>query len=348
MRIILAALFILVLFLLSLKLFCFTPNIPKGISEIRTIRIGGINQVIMIRGEDIHNPVLLYLHGGPGSTELIPFRLFHRGLEKYFTIVSWEQRGCGKSYSPLIPKESMNVDQFISDTRELTKYLRKDLGKEKILLVGNSWGSALGLLTVQKYPELYYAFVGSGQEVRPSEGERIGYDYALSHAGENRMAVKELNEINSPIPYLEMDSSGKWFEKIKTQRKWLVALGGEVFGRSDYSMLFGTSTFLAPEYSWVDFIRFGLGSIFSLKKIWPSMMKFDFESQVPRINVPVFFFQGKHDFNAPTILVERYFTSLEAPKKELVIFENSGHHPMYEEAERYDRELVTRLLPLCK
>jgi pimeloyl-ACP methyl ester carboxylesterase len=334
--------------LLLLKAFSYTSRIKNGISKIRKIRIGGINQFFLIRGENVENPILLYLHGGPGTTELIPFTLFHKNLEKHFTIVIWEQRGTGKSFSKKIPESTMTISQFISDAHELIEYLRTQYNKDKIVLAGHSWGTALGLLLVQKYPDLFFAYIGSGQKVNPKEGEALGYHYILSKSKNNVRVMNELKKINTPEPYLTIDNDGGWYHNIKVQRKWLVATGGEMYKKSDYSLLFNVKTMFAPEYSWSDFINFGRGSIFSLKTMWPEIMKLNFMQEIPEVTVPVYFLQGRNDYNTPAVLVEKFYTTLKAPSKELVWFEKSGHHPMYEEPEKYDTFLVENVLPLCK
>jgi len=274
-----------------------TPKIRNGIAEIRTIMIGSIRQTILIRGENVNNPILLYLHGGPGSTEMIPFRLAHKNLEKYFTVVSWEQRGTGRSFSDNIRPDSMTIDQFVSDTHELTGYLLKEFEKSKIVLAGHSWGTILGMLTVSEYPNDYYAYIGSGQDINPTEGEKIGYEYTLAKAQNNKKALNELKKINEGEPYLTIDKNGDWYGKIKIERKWLVAFGGEIYNKSDYSLLFNAKTLLAPEYSFIDFIKFGRGSAFSLKTMWPQVMKTNLFEQVKKVDIPVFFLQGRNDYS---------------------------------------------------
>ncbi|MEI8204573.1 MAG: alpha/beta hydrolase [Bacteroidota bacterium] len=323
-------------------------RIANSISEIRKVKIGNLTQTILIRGENFNNPVLLYLHGGPGTTELIPFRLFHKNLEKYFTIIAWEQRGTGKSFSTEIPENTMTINQFVADAHELTTYLIKEFQKKKILVVGHSWGTALGLLLVQKYPEQYYAYVGSGQEVNPKEGEKISYQYLIERAKGNQKALDELLPLNSVEQYLTIDKSDNWYEKIKIHRKWLIRLGGEIYNQTDYSLLFNMKTIIAPEYSLMDFINFGRGSVFSLKTMWPQIMKLNLTQEIPQINIPVYILQGRHDYNTPSVLVEDYFNKLISPNKNLIWFENSGHHPAYEEPEKYDNILIDKVLPLCK
>ena len=341
---------LLLIFCCLFMLFCCTstPKIKNGIAELRTLKIGSVQQTILIRGENIENPIILYLHGGPGSTEMIPFRLAHKNLEKYFTIVSWEQRGTGKSYTSKLDSANMTVDQFISDTHELTKYLQQEFCKEKIILLGHSWGTLLGLLTIDRYPEDYFVYVGSGQDVNPSEGEKISYAYVLEKAQNNKKALKELTEINENNSYLIIDNKEEWFKKIKIQRKWLVAFGGEIYQKTDYSLFFNSKSLFAPEYSLIDFIKFGQGSIFSLKTMWPEIMKINLNEQVQEISIPVFFLQGKHDFNTPTILFDSYYSILKSPRKEVFYFDQSAHNPMYEEPEKFEQILIDNILPLCK
>ena len=337
----------IILIIVLSKAFSFTPPIKDGIAEIRRIEINGTKQSLLIRGEDTKNPVLLYLHSGPGTTEMIPFRLAQSGLETHFTVVIWEQRGTGKSFSSNLSNDDMSIDQLMSDAIEVTRYLQKEFGKEKILVVGHSWGTALGLLLVQKYPEYFYAYVGSGQEVCPALGEPLGYQYALNAMQGNDKAITELESLNSPEPYLSM-SADDWFTKLITQRKWLVRAGGEFYGQSNNAQFFNAKTILAPEYTWLDYIQFAKGSSFSLKAMWPEVMALDFRQQIPELEVPVFFLQGRNDYNTPASLVAEYFETLSAPSKELIWFESSGHHPMYEEPDLYYQVIIEKVLPLCK
>ena len=135
----------------------------SSITSLEKIELGDINQWISIRGRNTANPILLYLHGGPGTPVMPLFRHFQAPLEDHFIVVQWEQRGAGKSFSWKIPKETMTIEQFISDLQVLIELLRKRFNKEKIYLMGHSWGSVFGTYTVQRYPELFYAYIGVGQ-----------------------------------------------------------------------------------------------------------------------------------------------------------------------------------------
>jgi len=173
---------------------------PNGIESLEMVRLGGIEQCISIRGWDKDNPVLLHLHGGPGTAEILFARYLDSELEKHVVVVRWDQRGAGKSYNPDIPPETMNTDQFISDTCELAEMLRKRFDEEKVYLVGHSWGSALGALTAARYPEFFHAFVGVAQFVDATENEEMTYQFTLDRAEEsgNRQALSEIKEIGVP------------------------------------------------------------------------------------------------------------------------------------------------------
>lgn len=333
---------------IAMKSIAYTPGIhgDHALAKLETVTLGGVGQSILIRSADTRNPILLYLHSGPGSTEMVAFRAAHPNLEKHFTVVTWEQRGTGKSFGSSLRQEDMTMEQMVSDTGELMKYLLERFHQEKLFVVGHSWGTALGLMAAEKYPQYIYAYAGSGQEVKPAEAEKLSYAYTLAsaQAAGNAAAVKELKQLNEDYPYLTMPENPNWYADLKTERKWLVQFGGEAYQRDNCSFMITPALGLS-EYTLNDFIRFAKGSEFSLKALWPEVMKLDFKQTLQKINVPVFFLQGRHDQNTPSALLLDYYAILDAPEKELIWFENSGHHPMYEEPEKYDEILITKLLP---
>jgi pimeloyl-ACP methyl ester carboxylesterase len=347
--VILPLLLIIVIYII-LKLIVFMPAVggENSIASLETVTIGGIDQTMLIRSEDTSNPILLYLHSGPGATEMVSFRSYHHELEKHFTVVIWEQRGTGKSYDSSMSAESMTIDTMVSDAGKVIQYLLDKFRQKKLFVVGHSWGSLLGVLTAQKYPESIYAYVGSGQEVNPTEGEKISYEFALDKATalNNMQAIKELNKINSENDYLTVKDNPSWYDDLIMQRKWLVKFGGETYNQSNSFLI--VPALLPSEYTLGDFIRFGQGVQFSLKTLWPQIMQINFMESASSLSVPVFFLQGRHDYNTPASLVEDYYNALYAPYKELIWFENSAHHPMYEEAKAYDQILIDKLLPLAE
>jgi pimeloyl-ACP methyl ester carboxylesterase len=310
-----------------------------GIASLERVRLGGVEQWIEIRGADRAKPILLFLHSGPGFPEM-PFSHVNAALEKDFVVVQWDQRGAGKSYSPSIPENSMTIEQFISDTHELAQLLLQRLGRSKLILVAHSWGSIVGALTVTRYPELFEAYVGISQAVNPPESERMMYRYALETAAKqgNEKATAELRRMGEP-PYNN-------FADYRTMKGWV-----HRFRDAGYSEIrpwkFARMALASPAYSWSDLLRLVLGMRFSFSHLWQEVFyRTDLLKQAPKLDVPVYFFLGRHDrtVTASAAMAERYFDELDAPKgKHLIWFENSGHWPQLEEPEKFRGVLTAEL-----
>ena len=328
---------IAILFLITFVLSCAktTPiRTPQGIASLEAVTLGGVKQWILIRGQDSSHPVLLFLHGGPGSPEMPLEHYFGRGLEEHFVVVHWDQRGAGKSYSRRIPGESMTIEQFVSDTHDLVELLRKRFGQEKIYLMGHSWGSLLGVRVVQKYPDLFYAFIGIGQCVDLKRNEDISYQFVLTEAEKrgNQKALRQLKKIGPP-PYENT-------RELSIQRRWLTAFGGGMVHEGGLGRVVKMAVG-APEYTPADFVKYLASSFASSKAMDAEIMKVNFLEQAPKLEVPVYFFAGRYDYNTPWELVQEYYTKLDAPKgKHLVWFENSAHSPNLEEPEKFVEETV--------
>lgn len=305
---------------------------PNGISSLEEITLGGVKQWILIRGWDRTNPVLLSLHGGPGNGQIALARFLYGRLERDFVVVTWDQRGGGKSYSSDIPVESMNVEQFVSDTRELAEKLRARFNVPKIYLVGHSWGSMLGALTAARYPDLFHAFVGVGQDVDGVEAEDISYRFVLEKAEKlgNQEALRELRDIGPP-PYDD-------YREMMTQRRWLEEFGGVAHVALRNLWWVGATS---PDTSLLDGIRYARGQEFSSRHMAAQVYHVNLFEEAPKIEVPVYFFVGRYDYNTPFELAERYYERLEAPRgKQLIWFENSAHMIPFEEPEKYCDMLI--------
>jgi pimeloyl-ACP methyl ester carboxylesterase len=315
--------------------------LPGSIATLEQVKLGGVNQGLLIRGHSAANPVLLYLHGGPGTSELGMVRMHNMpALEQHYTVAVWDQRGAGLSYAARQPESGMNVEQFVADAHELTQLLCRRFRQPKIYLIGHSWGSLLGVLTVQRHPELYHAYVGVGQVVNMREGERISYDWALAQAKQagDARSMARLKAIGPP-PYL-----GKLRPKLMAQRRILGKYGGEVHGNPRGGMSTLLRGLLASsEYSWLDRINVLRGIFANMRLMWPKIMSIDLRVQAPEIAVPVYFLEGRYDYEAPAVLAERYFQQLRAPRKELIWFERSAHFVNTEEADNFNRFFIDRL-----
>lgn len=332
----------LVILIICLLLILFIPSrTPKidgnnSVASIEKIELGGIDQYILIRGKDINNPILLYLHGGPGYSQISFARKYQEELEDSFIVVNWDQRGSGMSYSFDIPKESMSREQFIEDTNELIDYLCEKYDKEKLFLAGHSWGSELGLYVINQYPEKVAAFISIGQVVNGLESEAVSYDFVLEEAQKenNQKALEDLKKIGRP-PYKNIVSD------TMTQRKWLTKYGGVERKVNTLKDIILSSIF-SPEYTGIDGLRFALGSNFTADTMWGQNTDVDFIRDLPEAKVPIYFCAGRYDYNTPSILIEKYFNHIVAPEKEIIWFEESAHFPHIEEPGKF-AELAIRI-----
>jgi proline iminopeptidase len=322
----------------------------NGISEIQYLDINGIKQYVLIRGKDKNNPVLLFLHGGPGASATALLRKYNSALEEHFTVVYWDQRGAGKSYHKSIPKEVITVANYNRDVDTLTAYLKDRFKVEKILLIGHSWGARLGLYAIDRHPENYMAYISIGQELASYEGELGSYNFTLTRAKEtnNKKALKELEEMGEPQHggLKDMYKTGFW--GVVRQKHWLLKLGGERYDKTNYTdWIF--SIWFSREYSFSDLVKYGKASGFSAGNIIndPEANEFNLIRQIPEVKIPVFFISGAYDYNTPWPLVQRYYEQLQAPNKEFIKFEQSGHSPVFEEPEKFNKE-VLRIYGLVK
>jgi pimeloyl-ACP methyl ester carboxylesterase len=308
----------------------------NGIESLEAVEIGGVEQTIYLRGHDRRKPVMLFVHGGPGAPEMPSARDFGLQLEEHFVVVHWDQRGAGNSCTSDVPDESLRLEQFLADTLELVNLLRSRFGVEKIYLVGHSWGSVLGVLAVQRNPELFHAYIGMGQVVDMQRGEDISYRFVLDRAKAegNNEALEELATIHPPYSTTQ---------ELMIQRAWLGRYHGAML-EGDPIALFAWAVLLSPEYTIGAKLSFYRCAMNSLDRAWFDLQGIDFIHDVPRLDVPVYFFTGRHDYNTPYELVEEFSRVLEAPHNEIVWFEDSAHMPNLEEPERYQDMLIHKVL----
>jgi proline iminopeptidase len=319
---------------------------PNGVEELLEVPIGGTQQWISVRGRDRANPVLLMIHGGPASPEMPSSWFFQNGWEDYFTVVQWDQRGAGKSYlsnDPASVGPTLSLNRIVDDAAEMAQFLRARYGKQKIFVLGHSWGSIVGVSLAQRHPELLYAYIGTGQLINGQENERIGYAETLraAEAAGNQTAIDELKAI---APYPEADGSLP-FAKIGTERKWSVYFGGLTFGRSKYDYYEHLFRF-SPEYSEEDVAAIDKGSELSLVPLLPAMGAFDF-SHVSQFHCPVILFLGRHDSTTSSGIAAKWLSQVKAPGKKLVWFENSAHMVMVEEPGKFLVHLVEDARPFA-
>ena len=313
--------------------------IPGSIARMETATIGGISQSIWFRGVSRSNPALILLHGGPGVSESPLFRHYNAELEQHFTVVYWEQRGTGRSFHSNIPPESMSIGQFVSDLDEVVELVRQRFDKEKVVLVGHSWGTVPGVIYASRYPEKVSAYVGITQVADVPEGRHLSYDFALSEAKKrgNASAISELETIGPP-PYASVD------ERLATGR-WVEQFGGMFHTNLSTGKLIWAALG-TDEANLIDLIKFGQGNRFSLVQLEDEISRLNLSEHYRSFKVPIFFLLGRYDKHVPAVLAERYFEKIEAPCKRLVWFEHSAHNPPFEEPAKFNRILIEEVLAI--
>jgi proline iminopeptidase len=322
---------------------------PDGINSLESARIGGIDQWVEVRGQNVNNPIILFIHGGPGTAFIPLAGAWQASWEQNFTVVQWDQRGAGKTYvsnDKELQRRTMNVPQMEQDTLEVVNYLRQRFKRQRIFVLGHSWGSVLGLWLAHEHPDLIYAYVGVGQIINTQQNEVVGYQDALKegHKRHNDQAVKALEDI-APYPPAELD-----FGKMQVLRDWERDLLGPPAGTPRFTdtQKILSAVVSAPEYSPLDDYGWIQGTRFSIDILLPEMMTIDLTQLGADFRAPILFFEGRHDPYCPPSLIWEYSQSIKAPYKEFIWFENAGHFPFFEEQQKFADELFQKVLPLAK
>ncbi|WP_063721887.1 alpha/beta fold hydrolase [Corallococcus coralloides] len=321
--------------------------LTDGIEKAEAVRIGGIDQWISVRGRHKDNPLLLFLHGGPGYTAL-PAAYFYQGeWEEYFTVAHWDQRGAGKTYA-LTPadkvKPTMTVDRMVADAEEVVAYLRKTYGKKRIVLVGHSWGTLLGVRLVQKHPEWFDAYVGIGQGLDVPRNEVLGYEATLAaaKADGNKKAIADLESI---APFPDPKDPARTLANLHKERRWLSYYEAHGWRAPDWH---GAQVWrYSPDVTDKDMDARDAGLDLSLAAFWGPISQMNL-TKAHRFAVPVVFFHGRHDRTVSAQLLEDWFPTVQAPSKKLVWFEDSAHMVHEEEPGKVLVHLVNDVLPLTR
>ena len=314
-------------------------TLAGSIAELVSVPIGGHDQAIMLRGTDAGAPVLLFLEGGPGGTAVGLMRYAGQGLENDFVVATWDQRGTGKSAAALEPAGTLTVDQAVRDTIEVSEYLRARFDQSKIYLVGSSWGTTLGVLAAAQRPDLFHAYVGTGQMVDQQETDKLMYaesDAYAERAGDTDIA-DQLATIGPP-PYTDalaypvaIASNPDWDDYTP---------GPDRDNRAEYP----TSLFVA-EYTLTEQVRGMAAMVDTFALVYPQLQDVDFRRDVPQLDLPVYVVEGAHEAPGRAVLARQWFAALVAPSKQLVTFDSSGHNPHLDEPGRFAAFMADVVLP---
>jgi proline iminopeptidase len=319
--------------------------LPGSIAELATLRIGGHDQALLIRGYSTDNPVLLYLSGGPGQSSLPHPRAIFADMERDFIMVAWDQRGTGKSYAALDPTATLTLDQAVSDTIEVTNYLRQRFDEKKIYLLGESWGTTLGVLAVQRQPELYYAMISSGQMVSQRETDRRLYQdvLALSERTGDAALDKKMRSYGEPpyadVPYayaFVMDQYDALYQPYTPPQAYLER--GEAVNLGPFGVL-------GSEYNLVEKLNVLRGLIDMFTVMYPQLQEIDFRLDVPRLEVPFYMLDGAAELTARRDLALEWFGMLDAPIKRIFTFQNAAHAVAFEQFQAFHRIMLETIVP---
>lgn len=314
--------------------------IPNSITVLEKVDLNGSEQWISIRGKDINKPVLLFLAGGPGGSQLVTERRALGELEDHFVVVNWEQPGAGKSFDA-VNRSELRPERYVTDGIALVEHLRQRFDEEKVYVLGESWGSALGIWMVQREPEYFHAFIGTGQMVAFLETDLMCYDFAMKLAQE-RGDIKKVEQLRNqgPPPYYGKGVALKEAVYLMDTFNYMnanPAIADDGF--NTFQDLSGSEYGLYDKVNW---FRGPLGE--TLDVVYPQLWNVDFRTQVTKLDVPVYFLIGRHDVNAPPVLTEQYYEVLNAPYKELIWFERSGHNPWVTESDAFVDIVVNKIL----
>lgn len=305
-----------VFILLLMSVFCLSQLQTIKKDTLLTVEIGGIKQVIEIKTDDTNKPILLFLSGGPGSSMMKNADSFTNILKNKFTIVQWDQRDAGKTLELNPSPTQPSVELMGKDTYEVINFLLKTLNQKKLYLLGSSWGNALGFYIVRNHPELLHAYFAVNPVISQLASEKELLKTLKIYFKDNSVAMEELTKVYFPFSN---------DESMFYLRKWLFYKDGKQYVTSD------------------DFKKGFLQWSKTWSPAWNEVMKIDLPKTLKKVNCPVYFFVGKNDIQTLTSITEAYYKQVKAPKKDLFLFENSGHQIHKDESEKFQNTIIKTL-----
>lgn len=308
--------------------------VAGSVAELAEVRLSGSTQTVMLRGRSVDSPVLLFLPGGPGGSELGAMRLLGEELEDDFVVATWDVRGAGSSAGSYLPVEELTLDRAVEDVLDMAGYLQGRFGPEPVYVVGNSWGSLTGVLAVQRSPELFAAYVGTGQMVDPDETDVMFWEDTIAWAesrGDDGLVAKLRSA--GPPPYEDV----RHYEGTAAhEHDW-----------NSYEMVPGylergemPGNLFVAEYTLLEQLRTIGTTLDSFAALYPQASGLDLRAEAPRLEVPVHLVQGAHEARGRAVLAREWFDLLDAPVKEWIELENSGHKALFEEPGRFHEVML--------
>ena len=319
-----------------------------GIDRMEMVEIGGIKQALYIRGQNTDNPIILWVHGGPGNSMMPLLHLYQYAWENDFTVVNWDQRNVGKTYfanDPAAVLQTMRAERVLEDVHEVTAYLKQQFNKKKIILAGHSWGTVLGTMAVQTYPEDYSAYIGISQVVKMADNERVGYEKTLevAKAAGNQKDIKALEAV---APYPPSDYGPNYMADLMTVRTYQSKYGLSVnMGLGDVIRILATPYYPFNELK-NSFLFNQLHVFHDQGDVMPFLMeKADIRNYGADYQVPVYYIMGANDCNSPYLLAKSFFDEIAAPDKQIFLIPDADHMPFLSNKTEFDRILLEEIAP---
>ncbi|OXS72513.1 alpha/beta hydrolase [Lysinibacillus sp. KCTC 33748] len=318
----------IILLIIALLFPTWTAHIKgtNSVSALEQVEINGSNHEVMIRGKDQDNPVIIFVHGGPGCSEIPYASKYQNLLENNFTVVNYDQRASGKSYHFFKDYSNLSADLLVDDLLALTDYISDRLGKEKVILIGHSYGTYIATQAASKAPEKFTAYVGIGQMSDTVESEIDSLNYVIKQAEKagNTDDVQDLQELTGKIKNGDIFTPRTYVGKYGGSSRLIDNPDGNII-----SMLF------SREYNLLDVIRYNYGLSYSQKTLLEETIKNPLPTKVNKLELPCYFVMGKYDYQTSSNAAKNYFDIIEADKKEFITYEQSAHYPQFEEKEKF-------------
>jgi len=313
--------------------------LPDSIAVVERWPVNGVDQSVIIRGRDRSNPILLFVHGGPGSSETGPLRAYDSALEDRFVVVYWDQRYAGQSYDPKLPKPAhLTIQQYVDDLGVVVDRLRTRFGRGRVGILAHSWGTVPGILYAEQQPRKLYAYVGVGQVADVPESEKRSYAWALRQAKARHVAkaVAELEKLGPPP---------RASAPVFTPRDWMEKLGGSFHADMGYMTLVARSL-RQPETNWRDMVAFQSSGAYSNPMLMTEFSNFVIDDRPRTYAVPIFLLSGRYDEQSEASVARGFFDKITAPREAFVWFENSAHNPPFEEPRAFTDWISENIGPL--
>lgn len=316
-------------------------EIAGGIAEEGFVPIGGIDQWISIRGEDRKNPVLLFVHGGPGSSYSM-FTPHLRRWEEHFTIVQWDQRGAGRTLRQTGTSGcgEISMKQLACDVIDVTEHLRTYLRRERIFLLAGSMGSTFGLQVALRRPDMFYAYIGTDQNVGMVRDREKKHRWLLDRLRQNGLTkgFRAVERIGAdPVHWTSTEYS--------TVVRWTMKSNPLGFHRT--MKLLKDAVLFAPGWTIQDIRALVKGMRLSLERLLPEMVCYDAWAQGTHFDLPVFILQGEHDVLTPAAWAQAWIADIEAPVKRIEMIPDAGHFAMFLQPDLFLDKLLAYVRPLA-